>query len=441
MWFFEFINEFGVEFVCLKQQYDTTSPQGRLFVTIMIALAQFEREQTADRTRDATHARAERGLWNGGQLLGYDLDPNRKGYLIPNESETALVNFAFTSYLQTGSIAETRDALNQAGYRTKAYTSRRGQVHPGAEFNFTSMQYLLKNPAYVGQKELEKKASAGKPRRTVDAVWPPIIDESLFNEAQSMLSANGRTGHNGAAPVRHTYALSPGLLFCGRCETAMEGRSGTGRLGTKYFYYVCRNGECGLRVSTDEIEAAVLNRLAVLAGDAALLERLTNETNVKLQSTGPALARQRTELQKRLSDVEVEADKVLGQWGALKGQDGRAFLTERLNALAQKRADLEHGLAAVEEELRRSKGECVSAAIVADSLTNFTGVYACLKPYEQRELMHLVLARAEVGDHQIVLEINGDVPAVLAGTSEKSASRFEPPVWLPGLDSNQRHGG
>jgi site-specific DNA recombinase len=61
LWFFEFINEHGVEFVCLKQQYDTTTPQGKLFVTIMIALAEFEREQTAERTRDATIARAERG--------------------------------------------------------------------------------------------------------------------------------------------------------------------------------------------------------------------------------------------------------------------------------------------------------------------------------------------------------------------------------------------
>lgn len=60
-----------------------------------MALAEFERKQTSKRTKDATLAREERGLWNGGQLLGYDLDPNRKGHLIPNEKEKALVNFAF----------------------------------------------------------------------------------------------------------------------------------------------------------------------------------------------------------------------------------------------------------------------------------------------------------------------------------------------------------
>ena len=94
--FFEVLNEHGVEFVCLKQNYDTTSPQGKLFITIMMALAQFEREQTAERTRDATAARADRGLWNGGQLLGYDLDRDRKGYLLPNDDEVVLVSSPLT---------------------------------------------------------------------------------------------------------------------------------------------------------------------------------------------------------------------------------------------------------------------------------------------------------------------------------------------------------
>ena len=97
--FFEILNEHNVEFVCLKQNYDTTTAQGRLFVTMMMALAEFEREQTSERNRDTTAARAERGLWNGGQLLGYDLDPEHHGHLIPNPEEVVLVNCAFDIYL------------------------------------------------------------------------------------------------------------------------------------------------------------------------------------------------------------------------------------------------------------------------------------------------------------------------------------------------------
>ena len=45
----------------------------------MLDFAQFEREMTAERTRDKMRVRAKKGLWNGGCLpLGYDYDPEDK---------------------------------------------------------------------------------------------------------------------------------------------------------------------------------------------------------------------------------------------------------------------------------------------------------------------------------------------------------------------------
>ena len=61
--FVEFLDEHGANFISLKEDYDTTSAHGRLMITVMMALNEFEREQTAERTRDAFQARAERGLW------------------------------------------------------------------------------------------------------------------------------------------------------------------------------------------------------------------------------------------------------------------------------------------------------------------------------------------------------------------------------------------
>ncbi len=184
LWFFETLNEHGVEFVCLKQNYDTTTSQGKLFVTIMMALAEFERDQTSERNRDTTAARAERGLWNGGRLLGYDLDPDHRGRIVPNPQEAAIVNLAFDTYLACGSIKETAEALNRRGYRTKGYTSRRGKHHPGVQFRISTLQYLLKNPAYIGKKEINKKGKSGGKYRLVDAVWEPIVDSEKFESVQ-----------------------------------------------------------------------------------------------------------------------------------------------------------------------------------------------------------------------------------------------------------------
>jgi site-specific DNA recombinase len=151
--FFEFLNKHNVEFVCLKQSYDTTSSQGRLLTNIAISLAQFEREQTSERNRDTSLARAERGLWNGGYLLGYDLDPEKKVYLIPNADERVAVNFGFDKCLELGSAVRTMRALNSRGFRTKQYTSRRGRLHPAKKFSYSSTVQLLTNLAYIGKKE------------------------------------------------------------------------------------------------------------------------------------------------------------------------------------------------------------------------------------------------------------------------------------------------
>ena len=440
--FFEVLNEYGVEFVCLKQNYDTTSPQGKLFITIMMALAQFEREQTSERTRDATAARSERGLWNGGRLVGYDLDADRKGNLLPNEGEVILVNFALDTYLETGSIKLTTDALNARGYRTKAYTSRRERHHAGVAFTTSSVQYLLKNPAYVAQKEINKstKMRAKGEYRLVDAVWPAIVTREKFDAVQRLMRANGQSNHNGAAPVRHTYVLSGGILHCGRCSGPMEGRSGTGRLGVKYFYYACRNKECGLKVTAAEVEDAVLSRLSLLAQEEGTLAAIVAETNRSRSKELPSLQALLRSLQRKLMSIRTSADKVLAEWSAMDARDARAFLNERLGELAQQREQLEQAVAEAEAAVLRAQSDVVQTETVRGALANIGAVYETLRPAERKELMQLVLRRVEVNERQIVLEIYGGACALSAQTptaaTNKSASRSEAPNWLPGQDSN-----
>ncbi len=69
----EFFDKYNVELVAVTQKFDTTNAMRRLLRSIMLDFAQFEREMTAERTRDKMKARAKKGLWNGGCLpLGYD---------------------------------------------------------------------------------------------------------------------------------------------------------------------------------------------------------------------------------------------------------------------------------------------------------------------------------------------------------------------------------
>ena len=447
LWFFEFLNEHNAEFVCLKQNYDTTSPQGRLFVTMMMALAQFEREQTAERTRDAVAARSERGLWNGGRLLGYDTDPNKKSALIPNQQEAAIINFAFDTYIECGSITETAEAMNRQGYRSKSFNSRRNIFHPGGEFYVSIVQHLLKNSAYIGKKEINRQninknnCPHGKEYRLVDAAWPAIVSSDKFEAVQQIMKENGQTRRNAAEPVKHAYVLSRGILHCGRCGSLMDGRYGTGRLGTKYFYYVCRNKECNLRLSAGKVEQAVLARLKYLAGSDDALHQLTEEANKRLLEQKPALEKQKQELLESMAEIKSQANKLLENLCDVEKSDGIAFVKDKLAELSHSRGNIETEIAEVEESLRQINEKTVETEAVKKALIRINEVYDQLKPFERRDLMGVVLKNAKVNKREIILEIYALNDVVGYENDESDEKVCSLPGWLPDKDSNLEPSG
>jgi chromosome segregation ATPase len=171
----------------------------------------------------------------------------------------------------------------------------------------------------------------------------------------------------------------------------------------------------------------------------ALVERLAEEKNRRMARERPALAARRRSLQKKLDRNKGHADKVLAACPALEEHAGRAFLTDKLGELAQRRSDLEQGIAEVDEALKRVELDQVTAETVRSTLREFSRVYACLTSFEQKELMRLVLRRAEISKRQIVLELHA-VPAPRLAVAQ-SLQRSEPPNWLPDQDSNLEPSG
>ena len=96
-------------------------------MTIIMALAQFERELTAERIKNNFHARALRGLSNGGfPILGYDKDPKRSGGLLVNKDEALVVKEIFDYFIESGKISEVVCFLNNRGLKNKSWTGKDG---------------------------------------------------------------------------------------------------------------------------------------------------------------------------------------------------------------------------------------------------------------------------------------------------------------------------
>ena len=126
----------GVSFVSVTQHFNTTDPTGRMFLGILITFAQYEREVIAERIRDKVAAAKRRGKYCGGPaILGYDVDRERKKLLV-NPEEAPLVKHIFRRFTQLASAkAHWPRRLNEQGYRTKSWTTKKGKHRPGSPWN------------------------------------------------------------------------------------------------------------------------------------------------------------------------------------------------------------------------------------------------------------------------------------------------------------------
>lgn len=70
----------GVSFVSLKENIDTSTPHGRLIMTIFAGLAQFEREQILQRQAEGIAIAKAQGRYTGRQPVKFDHDAFRKAY-------------------------------------------------------------------------------------------------------------------------------------------------------------------------------------------------------------------------------------------------------------------------------------------------------------------------------------------------------------------------
>ena len=124
--------EQGVSFVSVTQQFNSSTPMGRLTLHVLLSFAEFERDLVSERTRDKKGAARRKGKWMGGTpMLGYDVDGQSR--LQVNEAEAAQVREIFALFVGTGSLEETLAEMAARGWRRKRWTdaAREGKGGPG----------------------------------------------------------------------------------------------------------------------------------------------------------------------------------------------------------------------------------------------------------------------------------------------------------------------
>lgn len=354
--FLNFINDMeklGCDFICLQYDFDTTSPAGRVFMTIIMALAQFERELTAERIKNNFHSRALRGLLNGGHpFLGYDKDTKNSGRLILNKKEANLVKEIFNLYFELGSISAVAHELNKRGFVNKYWVGKDGQAKGGNPFNHDHIWRTLTNPAYMGKREINKNnkdastdlLKSEEQYMLVDASWEPIVSEELFNQAQDKLNMNKQVK---SAP-KHDFIFS-GLLTCDECGSPLFGQSGNGRNGTHFYYGHKGASSCRIkRYPAVELESLIKKQAFSFLNNQAMKEHFV-ETLKDMNNSRPKVNQSLVKMkEKELEKTQAEIDQLV----TIMATNSNAA---RLNSLISKLEDSEKRLSLLKEETESLK--------------------------------------------------------------------------------------
>ncbi|WP_154675698.1 recombinase family protein [Parafrankia elaeagni] len=227
----------SVSFKSATEPYDTTTAQGKLLINIFASLAQFEREQLAERVQMGMMKKATLGERNGGKApYGYKL---HNGKLIINEEEARFVREIFRLYTNGKGIRSIVLYLNQFGINKDIRTISR----------------MLENPVYTGKL---RWANNSKMDSIIFAeeTHEPIINTELFEQAQALRKKRSIEGKKTTSP----YPFS-GVLKCGRCGSSLSGYYKKER-GTKHYICISKKnkGTCDLPMFTERALVEVFLR-------------------------------------------------------------------------------------------------------------------------------------------------------------------------------------
>ena len=401
----------GVKFVSVTQSLDTQNPMGRLLRNILLDFAQFEREMTADRTRDKMYQRAQKGLWNGGQApYGY-LAENKR--LIVNPQEAPLVRFMFERFADTPSLSRLREELHRRGWYARS----------GKPWSKTAIDQILRNPRYCGLIAFNGQNFKGE--------HEALIDETLYLEVQGMR----RDRSHPASRLNRVFLLK-GLIRCSECSSWMTPHYTQKRHkdGSAYriAYYRCTktmhfaNAVCKVKhVNADQIEQTIVQKLAELSQNEAYLKMSVEELNGDLKRKVEPLEREAAQIKKRLDEIDQESRRYVRALG--QGKLSIARLEAEIRTLEKDKQALERQYEDLQRKINEAAVRDYNAELLQRTLRDFGAAFGALSPQEQSEALQCVLKRVTVHPRKLDVEIF-ELPEFQIGSQKRTD-------WLPTLDA------
>ncbi len=272
----------GVSFVSVTQQFNTSTPMGKLMLNVLMSFAEYEREVTGERIRDKIAASKAKGMWMGGvPPLGYGVQ-ERKLVIIPEEAK--VVRYIFERYIVLRSITQLIAELHAKGYKSKQYVQKDGKRCGGKKITMPILRALLKNPIYIGKIRHKEAVYAGE--------HEGVISTEIWEKVQSLFKIHYK--QRPAMKAIQTPFILKGLIFDSDGRAMTPSVSQKKKIGKYYRYYVStraiKEGYAAAPVkplNAQEIEGIVIAQARKMIAEpevAAKVHRILKE-NGKVKMT------------------------------------------------------------------------------------------------------------------------------------------------------------
>lgn len=357
-----------VGFKSSTEVFDTTTAMGRLFITIVGALAQWERETIGERSRFGQAQMVREGRYFGHTApYGYEL---RDGLLYINPIESPVVRLIFDLYLGGNGTSRIVKHLNDPSNNVP---------HPrGSEtWSMKVVMGIVKNEVYAGYVRYGNKTK-GKPGKEfvlAKSDHEPIVSEDDFDRAQQLVKTR-RT-----APARSGTGVHPlvGVLRCGLCGGPMIGRTeraGTSGRVNEYHGYMCNTRRhhrtCDMKMwKQDVVEFAVVEEIE--RRTAGMLKEVKN------MPVHTGNAREAKRIESALQNLSARRKKWTDAFN--KDHITSEDLGEQLRTITQEENTL---------KLRLQELSAEQTPANLEHLKNFSQHWNAATPPERKELIRFV---------------------------------------------------
>ena len=184
----EYLEPNNCDWSAVKEQYTTTTTNGRLMINLRLAIAEQECDTDSDRIKDVFAHRISQGyIVTGCAPFGLKKENHR---YVPDEETAHIIRDSFNTFEANSSVRKTLLYIN-AKY--------------GLKKHYNNFKRYLSNPLYIGQ------------CRDNMNYCEPIISREQFENVQRLLKMNSRV------KKKSSLYIFSSLCVCDHCGIRMSG--------------------------------------------------------------------------------------------------------------------------------------------------------------------------------------------------------------------------